>query len=152
MAPSCLGGTCYRPANWGPSTDVRASITLGSSPTYNTMAVSVLKKWGGRNPGDHGGPDGAPVGRDLGRRLGIVGLAVVQHLHPLPVDQNDCSSHREEGLFDHLAGNIHVRTGDQEGINQFHCASADSDCLVAWILVVLLGRRRYRDYVAGLVV
>ena len=29
MAPSCyLGGTCYRPANWGPSTDVRASSQL----------------------------------------------------------------------------------------------------------------------------
>ena len=48
MAPSCyLGETRYRPANWGPSTDVRASITLVFSPTYNTMAVSVLKKWGG---------------------------------------------------------------------------------------------------------
>ena len=45
MVPSCyLGEPCYRHANWGPSTDVRASITLEFSPTYNTMADSVLKK------------------------------------------------------------------------------------------------------------
>ena len=56
----------------GPITLVRASITVGLPPTYNTMAGSVLKKWGidpkdhaylsmGRNrasvEGNAGGPD-----------------------------------------------------------------------------------------------